>query len=295
LRAATVSVVWREAGGDRQLTADTDSTGRASFCIPMPHELQIRASYRGVQSPTARVRLAASAPHAHTALIEAPFVYVQGLVLEHATDAPVANAAVRLSHSTLSALTGPDGRFVFPHIPVGEYRLGIAHPSYAAVSAPLSARDNDLTATFRIAPEAIALPPVVVTAFSRRLDGVGFYERAQRGVGSFLDRQQIEAARVQYASDLLSRIPGVRLATPPARRGAPRSYTLGRGSCRYRFVVDGTRTLPDFELDNLSAHAIEGIEVYSGLAQIPAQFRPQIADGVGATCGVIAVWMRDGR
>jgi hypothetical protein len=83
------------------------------------------------------------------------------------------------------------------------------------------------------------------------------------------------------------------MATTP-RRDAPRSFTINRGNCRFRFVVDGTRMLPDFEMDNLPVNHIEGIEVYAGMSQVPAVFRA-LTDATGATCGVIAVWMRDGR
>jgi hypothetical protein len=294
LRGATVTVTWREAGGERRLTARTDSAGRAFFCLPDRLEVVIRASYRDVDAVQSRTVVVASNP-AHMTSIDAPYVYLRGQVLDHATEAPIANAAVALSNTGLGVLTDTEGRFVFPRVPAGDYDLRIEHPAYAATRTPLNLRTDDLQATFRVTPQAIPLAPVVVTAFSRRLEGVGFYERERRGVGSFIGRQQITDARPQFASDLLRSVPGVRLVTTAARRGAPRSFTTGRGNCRFRFVVDGARVLPDFELDNIAPLYIEGIEVYAGLAEVPSVFRAQSADGVASTCGVIAVWTKDGR
>lgn len=294
LRNATVTVSWREAGVDQHTEARTDSTGLAVLCVPAHTELGIRALYYRVQSAPLSAILAAAPVHARITTIEAPFVYARGQVLDHANDTPVANATVRLSHTTFTVLTGADGTFVFPRVPVGEYELRIEHPAYAVARTLIQAHRYDLLAVVRVTPEAIPLAAIAVTAFSRRLDNVGFYERERRGIGSFLNRQQIEAARVQFSSDLLRKVPGVRLLTNTARRDAPRSFTIGRGNCRFRFVVDGTRMLPDFELDNLPVNHIEGIEVYAGMSQVPAAFRA-VADATGASCGVIAVWMRDGR
>ena len=79
-----------------------------------------------------------------------------------------------------------------------------------------------------------------------------------------------------------------------SRRSGQRNTTQGRGNCRYRFVVNGTRTMPDFEIDNVPPYTMEGIEIYNGLSEIPAVFR-QMAESGGATCGVIAIWTRVGR
>jgi hypothetical protein len=45
------------------------------------------------------------------------------------------------------------------------------------------------------------------------------------------------------------------------------------------------------DLDAISPHTIEGVEVYSGIATVPGAFRGASAN---AACGVIAVWTRHG-
>lgn len=142
-------------------------------------------------------------------------------------------------------------------------------------------------------PPPVRLDSIVVTATSRRLEGVGFYQRARGGPGYFLTRARIDSIHPQFASDVLQRVPGVRLARNTAPRQLGRMLTTGRGECRFRFIVDGTRTLVDFDIDQLNPGQIEGIEVYLGFGEVPATFRALAGTGTGPTCGVIVVWTRD--
>jgi hypothetical protein len=294
LRGANVTVSWRDASGDRQVSARTDSAGRAFFCIPAQVEIVIRAEYQNASGPQHRTVLVATNSNAHTSAIDVPYVNIRGQVVDHATDEPVANAAVFVTHTGLRTLTRSDGTFMLPRVPIGDYALRIEHLSYATTSAPLKALYDDLRATVRLTPEAIPLAAIVVTTFSQRLERSGFYDREKHGIGTFITRKQIDAARLFNTSDLLRSVAGLRQITTQARRGvASRNLTMGRGNCQYRYVVDGTRTLPDFDIDNVAPVHIEGIEVYSGTARVPAAFRMQDT-GVPA-CGVIVVWTRDGR
>ena len=45
---------------------------------------------------------------------------------------------------------------------------------------------------------------------------------------------------------------------------------------------------PFFDLNTIAPDAIEGVEVYSGAAQVPAKFTSRF----GAGCGVIVLWTR---
>ena len=286
-----VAVSWSD-DRDRVVTTRTDSTGRASICVPVQRPLTIKTSYGDVQS-TWQTTLS-RATNAHTTYLDIPGSFVRGRVLDQQTGLPVAQAAVRVTNSPLAVLSNADGRFVFDRIPVGAYALRIEHISYATNDASLNVGLDDLDALVHLAPAAIALQPIVVTAFSRRLEYVGFYERQKRGVGTFIDRKQIDAMKVKNASELLRRAPGVRLVPQSrTRSNQPDNATIGnRGNCRYVFVIDGTRTLPDFEMDHIAAGAIEGVEVYNGLAEVPAALRAVAGHTV---CGVIAIWTRNSR
>ena len=289
---ARVTATWND-GTDRQVASVTDSAGRALLCVPLSRALRIRSTYAELNSSW-QTTLTQPNPSAQTVYIDVPGSLVRGRVIDQQTGLPIAQASVRIPNTSLLAMSNVDGRFVFERMPLGKYALKIEHISYASNQALLDVAHEDLDALIHLAPAAIALQPVIVTAFSRRLENVGFYERQQRGVGTFIDRKKIDAMNVKNASELLRRAPGVRLV-PQSRTRAnqPDNATIGnRGNCRYVFVIDGSRTLPDFEMDHVAAGAIEGVEVYNGVAEVPALLR---AIAGHTMCGVIAIWTRNSR
>ena len=75
--------------------------------------------------------------------------------------------------------------------------------------------------------------------------------------------------------------------------GTPIRFRGNGGSCWPLVWLDGA-PLPtaEFDLDFLSPSSIEGIEVYSGISQMPPQFMG--SRGLGS-CGVIVVWSREGE
>jgi hypothetical protein len=230
-----------------------------------------------------------------TAMTHAPAVFVRGTVLDQQTGAPVMNVVVRIDNTPFSALTDAQGRFYFQEVPAGDYTLRADHIAYAAAITKLEVRAYDLDVEVRLSPEAIPIHGIIVTALSRRLEAVGFYEREKRGIGTFIDRRQIEKMKVQASSDLLRGVPGLRLVPQATRRNVPPNQMRGRGNCRYKYIVDGSRTLPDFDIDFVAPYGIEGLEVYAGLSEVPATFRAHATpDGGQAICGVIAIWTRDG-
>jgi hypothetical protein len=273
----------------------SDSTGRALICAPPDRAITIKVAYRDINSGNQTTSLTLGRSTSHTSSIDAPSAFVRGTVIDQETGQPVPSVSVRIVNTMLARLTNGDGKFFFERIPIGDYNLQVEHLAYTAISTLLKVRDDDLDAQIRLTPAAIPLQPITVMAFSRRLERAGFYERQKRGMGTFIGRKQVDAMKVQTASDLLRFVPGVRIVPQAMRRNVPRNTTGGRGNCRFRFILDGTRTLGDFEMDYVAPGAIEGVEVYNGLAEIPALFRP-VMDGPGsATCGVIAIWTRDGR
>jgi hypothetical protein len=58
-------------------------------------------------------------------------------------------------------------------------------------------------------------------------------------------------------------------------------------SCYPQYIVDGR---PDnFFGPNVAVRDIEGIEVYTGAADVPGEFA-----GTDAGCGVVVIWTRNG-
>lgn len=109
-----------------------------------------------------------------------------------------------------------------------------------------------------------------------------FYEhRARAQFGYFFGPDEIQRDRLRVASDIMRRVPGVKLM--PARFG---HRILFRG-CRPLVWIDGQRVV-GAELDDvMDIDDIAAIEIYPSMAGLPAQYV-----GYESRCGVIAVWTR---
>jgi hypothetical protein len=294
LVSARVTATWQ---GVLQRDVRTDSLGRATICLAPQQSTVVRISYLDKNTSWQTVATEGKPIH-QSSLLDVPAVSVRGRVMDDATGAGVGSAHLHLANTSLQTITDPDGRFAFARVPTGNYAMQVQHIGYTGHRTALAVGEDDLDAVIRVAPTAIPLQPVVVTAFSLRLDAVGFYERRKRGIGTFVDRKRIDAMNVEAASDLLRLVPGMRLVPQArSRNNQLRNATVGgRGNCRFVFIVDGSRTLSDFEMDYLAGPAIEGVEIYSGMADVPAAFKAHATSVAGSTvCGVVAVWTRNSR
>jgi len=158
----------------------------------------------------------------------------------------------------------------------------------------------------RLAPDAILLAPLEVTAWSPQQPSPfleNFRERLRTGNGVFITREQIEARNPGLVADLLREVPGVVVTGSGAGNRA--SVMIGRSQataqmsgCEAQIWVDGflinRRTGPgraqvaDIRIDDVvSPMSVEGIEIYRGLSTIPPEFL-----NPDAVCGVIAIWTR---
>jgi hypothetical protein len=137
------------------------------------------------------------------------------------------------------------------------------------------------------------LAPIVVKGgnnYTGRM--AGFYQRRDLGIGHFVSREKLEHDNPAQLSDVFRRLPGVHVTSTRFIRNAIRFRGNGN-SCWPLVWLDGA-PLPtaEFDLDFLTPNSIEGIEVYSGISQIPPQFMG--SRGLGS-CGVIVVWSREGE
>jgi hypothetical protein len=137
------------------------------------------------------------------------------------------------------------------------------------------------------------LAPIVVKGGSNYTGRMaGFYQRRDLGIGHFVSRERLERENPSQLTDVFRRLPGVQIMSTRLIRNAIRFRANG-GNCWPLVWLDGA-PLPtaEFDLDFLSPQSIEGIEVYSGISQIPPQFMG--TRGLGS-CGVIVVWSREGE
>ncbi|MBA2668917.1 MAG: TonB-dependent receptor [Gemmatimonadetes bacterium] len=247
---------------------------------------------------------------------------LRGIILDDSSGQPIAGAQVELldvrNRRVGTTLSDPLGVFLIPSARAGVYSFRANRLGYRGTTTPRFrlVQHDTMDVEIRLDTEAVLLAPLEVTARSRlRVSPVleGFYYRKERGFGSFITREEIESRSPFYLTDVLTMIPGVRLG-PSTGRGGRHVYmvrSIQRGECPVQIYLDGflvnrplsARTLSDststsnqyahnleFTIDDVvSPSAVEGIEIYRGLSDVPAEF-----GGHDARCGVIVIWTRRG-
>jgi len=203
-----------------------------------------------------------------------------------------------------TTLSGEDGSFEIAAPAAGLYHLYLQHVGYATLydgpyalnqTAPL-----EVTAIMHIAPIELKRLSVPIVGGVARLAAVGFYERRAAGFGWFLDREDLEPFEGRELADVFRRIPRVQVRDGRPEFGSPEgllppvvSFWSPSGSCRPMLYLDGVRAdvggagLAALRIDDvLAPDLVEAVEVYTGPAQVPAQY-----SGSGG-CGVILIWTR---
>jgi len=213
-----------------------------------------------------------------------------GRVVDHETGEGLYGAAVSLAEGpggtpgVGTRVTGEDGGFLFRVVPPGTYTLTVTLLGYRTLREPLVVTEaRDLQVVLRLAVSPVALDPIEVVA-ERQLRGplVGFERRRALGFGTYFTREDIEARAPYVLTDLLRRVPGLRVIS--AGQFGENAIRL-RGNCRPEIIVDGIRTSIDTDIDHvLPPMDVEAVEVYKG-PEMPAQFGSN-------SCGAIVVWTR---
>lgn len=206
----------------------------------------------------------------------------------------IPKAEILVTNTRLHAESGSDGRFELANLPAGPVevivrRLGFSPAKIALDLTIGEARDIRVL----LSPVAMMMDSVEVTAPAPviEVNYGGFEARRSRGFGTFITREQIEKKRPRVPSDLFRTISGVKLIRD---NGTPTivSNRLGPMNCPLRVFIDGNNyPLYGQSLDALvQVTDIGAIEVYAGGATVPPQF-----GGRESTCGVIAIWTRQGQ
>ncbi len=210
------------------------------------------------------------------------------------------------------ARTDSDGKARFPDRPLGLYVVRVERMGYLPVEEKL---DLSVSGAFELPLELVAsgntqlLPTVLRTARSSPVPGLDARRSTARG--HIFDRAAIDSLSPRLTSDLLRRIPSVRLVgsgggfVPRTRRSS------GMSDCPMSIYLDGVqvddergappappigqparggRAAPPSVIDGLSVDVLEAVEVYVGASEIPSQFNQ-----AGGSCGVVALWTRSRR
>lgn len=208
--------------------------------------------------------------------------------------------------------TDAEGRARFANRPLGQYVLRVRAVGFAPVEERIElAAAGEITwpVSMERSTGSQLLPTVIRTA--RRSPVPGLDERRATARGHIFDRASIDSIRPRVTTDLLRRVPSVRLVgsgvgfVPRTRRSS------GFGDCPMSIYLDGvqvddergappappigqpargSRAAPPSVIDGISVDILEAVEVYVGASEIPSQFNQ-----AGGSCGVIALWTRSRR
>ena len=212
------------------------------------------------------------------------------------TGAGLVGAEVSITGTRIRAVTGPDGVARLEGVPTGTQTVQVRRIGYATALRLVALEAGQPAAiAIPLRVEVVALPEIRVRAKARPtyLDRVGYSRRQARGPGEFVSRAQIEKQRPRFLSDILRSVPGVGLSANrmggDSRAGMTRASAGGARRCPIQYFVDGVQTW-GFNIDDVPPRDVEGLEIYKGASQIPAEFNRG-----SAMCGVILIWTRIGR
>lgn len=238
-------------------------------------------------------------------------IRLEGIVRDDMTGAPIPDARIELldGWGTLRRARNTDslGNFHFPIKRLGVYRLRVRRRGYAeSMGTVLTEAYFYLNVEFRMRPNAALMAPLTLLARAQKIPSsamTGFHARLREGHGRFFTREDVEALRPGYVSDMLAPIPGMiirRSGTDNRDRTlfARRVTAAGvrQADCPLRVYVDGELMNPPaangeptpggFD-GTVEQTMVEGIELYLDPATVPREF----GGGAGG-CGAVAVWTR---
>jgi hypothetical protein len=211
-------------------------------------------------------------------------------------DAVIADAEITLGDATVR--TDALGKFVLPGVPVGAHTLRARRVGFGSrtISVSVSAgRDTEIV--IALAPGAELLSQVTINGVNvmvpvRLADP---YQRMARGVGWYFGRGLIDSLHPYDVKSLLPIVPGAHVndrgvefarCASGAALGTPghvQVYVDGTRLTNYSSPLAG-RTVND-ALRTVPMASIELIEVYQGIARIPAAY-------LDDACAVILIWTR---
>ncbi len=204
-------------------------------------------------------------------------------VVRAASGGPVLEGArVTLLGTTLSVSTSKRGEFVFNGLTPGKYVIQASAIGYSTLSSEIEVKAKEtLEVQFETDPEGVRLPDLMV-AEKPNLPPE-FVRRSESGGGRYMSRVDIERRNAASLGDLLRTVPGLRVSCS----SFPCRIQLVRASrnCPMAYWLDGTPTDAGSVLLQ-PPRDLDGVEVYSGLAETPPELY-QVN-----TCGALAVWTR---
>lgn len=203
--------------------------------------------------------------------------------------ARVPNVEIALPKAGIVVHTDSLGRFLVSRLTPGIFDISFRRLSFTPMMLSLQVTSNDTTdVDVTLTMAADQLQTVVVEAKpdrKRELDG--FEQRRKLGFGHFITRAEIEQRNPLLLSEMARAVPGTQI-TPTNITGRMTLRFSRRPDCPPAYFLDGL-FVANFNIDDVPARDVEGVELYAGLAGLPPEFMKQM--GVQA-CGAVVIWTR---
>lgn len=202
-------------------------------------------------------------------------------------------APVFLAHVVFRALhTASDsaGRFTLAGLPAGSVTVLVRRLGYEPRDMPVTLTaggTESLTIVMASLPRD--LPGVTTEAASGNFHLAEFFRHRENGLGRYFDRAELVRMRASRISDVVRRVPGVRIVTDRSGRTLVRmGRTSGGRDCPPDIWVDGVRTASMY-VDDFPLLDVEAMEVYRGLSGLPPEYNNRTGN---PACGAIILWTR---
>ena len=209
-----------------------------------------------------------------------------GKIYDARTGAALTTAAVQVDGVKADVNLSSQARFVLSQIEPGKRRIDIRAVGYKPFTTFLEfAAGKTLEKTFELDFTGDQMPDLEVEARSSKTlpRFVEFERRRDHRVGHFITRDEISARGYMNMGDALRTVKGVKVycdvldCLVKMARAAP--------GCLPVYYVDGQ--LARSFATTTPINDVQGIEIYRGNGEVPAEFT-----GSGAGCGVVVIWTR---
>jgi hypothetical protein len=212
------------------------------------------------------------------------------------TSVAVGGADIMIVGTALRRSADGQGRFHFVDVPPGTYQLNVRSIGYEAASLRLvleAGHSYEQAIELRRHPHALTEVRIEgrMLKVPARFEDV--YARAAHEHGTFFTRQDIDKLNPLDVGSLLDRVPSVYMHgnTPEFARCKGPLAGASSGKSAVQVYIDGTRVTSDKgttvaeALHLVTPRDIEAMEVYGGVARLPAEFLED-------ACAVIAIWTK---
>lgn len=202
--------------------------------------------------------------------------------------APIANVEVSVPN-VATVRTDSVGKFLLASLPPGSAEVSFRRLAFSPIVLAIQVpRDDTTSVDVTLTVVAQALKGVVVQEDAPHLRQLDAFEaRRKQGFGHFITRGQIEKRNPILLSDMMRSVPGA-LLIPDGYRSVLRFARNGRTNCPPQYFVDGIQ-VTGFNIDDMPVVDVEGVELYSGAATLPAEFNKYAST---VACGAVIIWTR---